>query len=69
MQWLSTVSPATYALEGIRDAILEGAALGGMARELWALTVIGIASVPLGLWVFRRGEQHAKRHGKLKRSG
>jgi hypothetical protein len=25
--------------------------------------------VPLGIWVFRRGELHAKKHGKLKRSG
>ena len=24
MQWLSTISPATYALDGMRDAILEG---------------------------------------------
>ena len=31
--------------------------------------LIGIVSIPLGLWVFRRGEQYAKRHGKLKRSG
>jgi hypothetical protein len=26
-------------------------------------------SIPLGLWVFRRGEVYAKKHGKLKRSG
>ena len=26
-------------------------------------------SIPLGLWVFRVGEQYAKRHGKLKRAG
>jgi hypothetical protein len=25
--------------------------------------------VPLGLWVFNRGERYAKRHGRLKRSG
>jgi hypothetical protein len=31
--------------------------------------VIGVVSIPLGLWVFRRGEIHAKKHGKLKRSG
>jgi ABC-2 type transport system permease protein len=27
MQWLSTISPATYALRGIRSAILDGAGL------------------------------------------
>jgi ABC-2 type transport system permease protein len=69
MQWLATISPATYALEGTRDAILEGAGLGDLWGELWPLLAIGAVSIPLGLWVFRLGERHAKRHGKLKRSG
>jgi ABC-2 type transport system permease protein len=69
MQWLATISPATYALEGTRDAILEGAGLADLWDELWPLLVIGAVSIPLGLHVFRLGERHAKRHGKLKRSG
>ena len=69
MQWLATISPATYALEGTRDAILEGAGLSDLWGELWPLLAIGAVSIPLGLWVFRRGERHAKQHGKLKRSG
>jgi ABC-2 type transport system permease protein len=69
MQWLATISPATYALDGMRDAILEGDGLPMMWDEIWPLILIGIASVPLGLAVFRRGERYAKQHGKLKRSG
>jgi ABC-2 type transport system permease protein len=69
MQWFSTFSPATYALDGLRDAILDGNGLTAIGDELWPLVVIGIVSIPLGLWVFRRGELYAKRHGKLKRSG
>jgi ABC-2 type transport system permease protein len=69
MQWLATISPATYALDGMRDAIVEGQGLGSMGDEIWPLIVIGIASIPLGLEVFRRGERYAKKHGKLKRSG
>jgi ABC-2 type transport system permease protein len=69
MQWISVISPATYALDGMRDAIIDGAGLTSMGDELWPLVVIGIVSVPLGLEVFRRGERYAKRHGKLKRSG
>jgi ABC-2 type transport system permease protein len=69
MQWIATISPATYALDGLRDAILDGDGVTAMGDELWPLVVIGIASIPLGLWVFRRGELYAKRHGKLKRSG
>ena len=69
MQWLAKISPATYALEGIRDAILEGDGISAMWDELRALIVIGIVSIPVGLAVFRRGERYAKQHGKLKRSG
>ena len=69
MQWLATISPATYALDGVRDAILEGDGLAALGDELWPLAAIGVVSIPLGLAVFRLGERHAKRHGKLKRSG
>ena len=69
MQWLATISPATYALDGMRDAIVEGQGLGSMWDEIWPLLLIGLASIPLGLEVFRRGERYAKKHGKLKRSG
>jgi len=69
MQWISTISPATYALRGIRAAILEGATPADVWGDIWPLLVIGVVAIPLGLWVFRRGEQYAKRHGKLKRSG
>ena len=69
MQAVSVISPATYALDGIRDSILEGAGVGAVWDEVWPLLLIGAISVPAGLLVFRAGEQYAKRHGKLKRSG
>jgi len=69
MQAIAVISPATYALEGIREAILEGSSVGDLWAELSVLAVIGVITVPLGLWIFRLGETHAKRHGKLKRSG
>ena len=34
MQWIATISPATYALDGIREAILEGQGLTAMWDEL-----------------------------------
>jgi len=69
MQWLAKISPATYALDGIRDAIINGAGVTAMWEHIWPLIIIGIFSIPLGLEVFRRGERYAKKHGKLKRSG
>jgi len=69
MRVASIFSPATYALDGLRDAILRGDGITDMGDELWPLVLIGAVSIPLGLLVFRIGEQYAKRHGKLKRSG
>jgi ABC-2 type transport system permease protein len=69
MEWLAKISPATYALRGARESILEGAGITDLWREIWALLIIGAVSVPLGLWTFRTGERYAKKHGKLKRSG
>ena len=69
MQWIAKISPATYALDGAREAILNGQGMSAMWDDIWPLIVIGVVSVPLGLFVFRMGEQYAKRHGKLKRSG
>jgi ABC-2 type transport system permease protein len=69
MQWIADISPATYALEGSRAAILEGAGVSDLWSELGALALIGVVAVPLGLALFGAGERYAKRNGKLKRSG
>jgi ABC-2 type transport system permease protein len=69
MQWVATISPATYALHGMRAAILDGNGLAASWPDLWPLLILGAVSIPLGLAVFRTGERYAKRHGKLKRSG
>ena len=67
MQWISKISPATYALRGCRNSILLGAGLAW--ADVWPLLVIGAFSIPIGLLVFRSGERYAKKTGKLKRSG
>jgi ABC-2 type transport system permease protein len=67
MQWIAKISPATYALRGIRASVLDGA--GVRWGDLWPLLVLGAVAIPLGLTVFRAGERYAKRRGKLKRSG
>ena len=69
MQAIATVSPATYALHGIRAAVLDGAGVGAVWGDIWPLLVLGVVAIPAGLAVFRAGERYAKRHGKLKRSG
>jgi ABC-2 type transport system permease protein len=69
MQVIAKISPATYALEGIRKALLDGAGVSDLWSDIWPLLVIGAVSIPLGFAVFHRGEVYAKRNGLLKRSG
>ena len=67
MQVVAKISPATYVLRGDRASIVSGTGLAW--ADAWPLIVIAIASMPLGLFIFHVGERHAKKHGKLKRSG
>jgi ABC-2 type transport system permease protein len=69
MQALAAISPATYALEGVRAAVFSGAGVADLLPELGALLLIGMATIPLGIALFGAGERYAKQHGKLKRSG
>jgi len=69
MQALATVSPVTYALQGARAALQDGASVAELWNSIRVLLVMGVVFVPLGLFVFHLGESYAKRTGKLKRSG
>ena len=69
MQAIATVSPVTYALQGARDALQDGAGAAQLWESIWVLIVMGAVFVPLGLFVFHLGERYAKKTGKLKRSG
>ncbi|MGB3634934.1 MAG: ABC transporter permease [Rubrobacteraceae bacterium] len=69
MQTIAKISPVTYALNGARDALLDGAGITQLWSSIATLLVMGVVFVPLGLLVFRVGESYAKRTGKLKRSG
>ncbi|MDF2702956.1 MAG: type transporter [Rubrobacteraceae bacterium] len=69
MQAIATVSPVTYALQGARAALLDGAGAAQLWESLWPLLIMGVVFVPLGIFIFHLGESYAKRTGKLKRSG
>lgn len=69
MQALARFSPVTYALRGVRGALLEGQGISALWGAIWPLLVMGMICVPLGLWIFQLGERYAKRTGRLKRSG
>jgi ABC-2 type transport system permease protein len=69
MQVVSHVSPATYALDGVRKGLIDGVPVGDLLGDVWPLIVMGILFIPTGIWAFSRAERYAKRTGKLKRVG
>jgi len=69
MQVVSSFSPATYILDGVRHGLLDGVPITQLATHVWPLVVMAIVFIPLGIWTFGRAERYAKRTGKLKRVG
>lgn len=69
MEPLATVSPATYVLEGMRAALLEGAPTSALGSSLVPTVILGALTLPIGIAIFGWGERYAKRTGRLKRSG
>ncbi len=66
---IGQLSPLTYTLAGIRDALLGGRHLVALLPTVGVLVLMGLVLVPAGLWIFARAEARAKRLGLLKRSG
>jgi ABC-2 type transport system permease protein len=66
---ISFLSPATYILDGIRDAMIDGRGVLDLGPTLGALALFGIVLVPASLLIFTWAEAYAKRTGKLKRQG
>jgi ABC-2 type transport system permease protein len=62
-------SPLTYALEGIRQSLLDGASLSTELPNILMLIGMGVVMIPAAIWVFSWAERRAKRLGLLKRSG
>jgi len=69
LQKAAVVSPATYVLRGVRAALLEGAGTVTLLPEIGSALLIGMVTIPVGLWVFGLAERYAKRTGKLHRNG
>jgi ABC-2 type transport system permease protein len=70
--WLqvgSRLSPATYLLRGIRDAVLDGRGIGDELGTLVVLAVFGVVLIPASLYAFAVAERWAKKTGRLKRHG
>lgn len=69
LQWFAHISPATYILDGIRSAVIDGEGITQVWRELAALAAFGVVLIPGGMMVFAAAERWAKKTGRLKRQG
>lgn len=69
VQWLSWLSPATYALQMTRSALLHHAGFAVLWRPLLELAGIGALLIPVGLGIFVAAERYAMKTGRLKRNG
>jgi len=69
MQPFSYISPATYVLDAMRAAILDGEGTIDLLPKMLPLLLIGAITIPLGMYIFGYFERFAKRTGRLKRSG
>ena len=69
LQVFSAISPATYVIEGMRRALMDGHDVVTLWPLIWPALFAGAVSIPLGLRLFVMAERFAKRTGRLKRSG
>jgi ABC-2 type transport system permease protein len=70
--WLravSNLSPATYLLRGVRDAVLDGRGVTHEAGVIGVLALFGVVMVPMSVAMFGAAERWAKKTGRLKRQG
>jgi len=70
--WLrvfSYISPATYFLDGIRGAIIDGDGVQDLVGTLATLVLFGVVLVPGSIAVFAVAERWARKTGQLKRQG
>jgi ABC-2 type transport system permease protein len=69
LQIAGYASPLTYALEGMRQSLLDGASITAELPNIAVLVAMGLVMIPGAIWVFSWAEKRAKRLGLLKRSG
>src|SRR5437764_3252341 len=67
--WLrvfSYLSPATYLLRGVREALINGASVADEAGDLLIMAIFAVVLIPASIAVFSAAERWAKRTGRLK---
>ena len=65
LQWLAQALPFTHSLSAMRRALMQGATLSQLSRELGILAAFSVVLFPLGLSLFHLAISRAKVNGTL----
>jgi len=65
LRWGARLIPATYALDALRLALLDGASVAAIGPDLLALAGLTLVLLPAGLVAFRLAVRWAKMDGSL----
>jgi len=65
LQAISSLLPFTYALRGLRGALLQGHGLAELAPDLLALLAFTAVLLPAALWALERAVRRLKQTGEL----
>lgn len=65
LQIISYLLPFTYALHGIRGALMNGATLADLTPDILPLLAFTLVLLPLSLWALSGAIRHLKRTGEL----
>jgi ABC-2 type transport system permease protein len=65
LQKLADLNPVAHAINGMRDALLGGAGWADIAPDLLLLAPLSVASLAVGLYLFRRAVGRERRLGTL----
>jgi len=62
---VSYLLPFTYAVHGLRGALMQGTSVGGLATDVLALLGFTLVLLPLSVWSMRAAIHHLKQTGGL----
>lgn len=65
IKWLSALLPSTYALEGLRLALLRGVSTSALLPQLVPLALFDALLLPLAFWIFYLSTQRVMMNGSL----
>ncbi len=65
IKWVAAFIPSTYALEGLRLALLRGVSTSALLPQWGPLVLFDVLLLPLAFWIFRLSAQRVMMNGSL----